>query len=571
MKKVLIFTALFLFFTGAVHAPTSAQYEPNFNIATENIATNQYIIKFKDDKTPADIQSAVEFRLDREKRPLGTIQNWQENLSLRFRGEQEPEAVLETYQSVEDDTGVVTTETLGSLENTFVYITDGSENIQEVLSAYQNLPIEYIEPVKILHLDNIPNDTNYSALWGMQKISAEPAWDLTTGSPSVKVGVVDSGVDGTHPDLQANIVLTKQIGGDCPAQGDLVGHGTHVSGTIGGVGNNNRGVAGVNWTVGILGYCAGTNGLPMPSVIRAIDDAIQNGARVINMSFGGAGEDSTFTTFIQAHPNVLFIASAGNCGRFGPNERTEKCPLGGDTDGYYPSAYGETLNNVITVAATGPNNEWANYSSYGRAVTVTAPGGNPPNGSSTCSSNGSNCIYSTLPGGRYGVMAGTSMSGPHVTGLAALMLSKDSTLTPQRIKEIMSSTATDLGPSGRDDKFGAGLINVQAALNAIGANPPPANSPTPIPTTGQSTPPPTNPNSPTPSSARTTTGAPATPTPGNGNTNHPCPDKAALGNYDCNQVTDDNDRLAWEKDFKSGKAKLAPFFEWIRRALYKNS
>ncbi|OGK16760.1 hypothetical protein A3H80_01460 [Candidatus Roizmanbacteria bacterium RIFCSPLOWO2_02_FULL_37_19] len=563
MRKSLRNSFILLVLVGAFHSSVNAQFDPSSPLPPDNIVENEYIIKFKENQTLQDVQTQVAVRSNRSQNPLGILQNFQQDLSLQIKGEDKPEEILTHYQSVDTNIGVTTRESLEPLTNTFVYKTNGTETLQEVLAAYEDLPIEYIEPVNLLYFYNTPNDTDYNYLWGMDKINAETAWDQTTGSQNVKVAVVDSGVDKTHPDLQNNVIYTKQVGADCPSQGDLVGHGTHVSGTIGAMGNNNRGVAGVNWTVSILGYCAGTDGLPETYIIRSIQDAVQNGAKVINMSFGGPGDDPSVKAIIQQNPNVLFVASAGNCGYLPPNQgdpNNPACTQGGDASHYFPARYGATMDNVITVAATGPNNEWAKYSSYGQPVTITAPGGNPPNGSRTCANDGSDCIHSTLPGGAYDAWAGTSMSAPHVTGLAALMLSKDSSLTPKQIKEKLSQTAVDLGPAGRDDKFGSGIINAPAALNAIGNNPP----------TGGPTSQPTNP----PQGTATPTFSPAIttpqPTPSVGGT-HPCPAEAEKGNYDCNSVTDDNDRLAWEREFKAGTVTLGPFFEWIRRALYNRN
>jgi Subtilase family/Purple acid Phosphatase, N-terminal domain len=287
--------------------------------------------------------------------------------------------------------------------------------------------IRYAEADYELSIDDtIPNDPRFTDLYGMQKIQAPKAWDTSTGSSSVVVGVIDTGVDYNHEDLAGNMwVNTDEIpnngidddgngwrddvhGADCiNSDGNPMddhGHGTHVSGTIGAVGNNLKGVAGVNWDVGIMALkFLGSDGKGSTfDAIECIDYAIANGAHLSNNSWGGGGSSNALRDAIQraALDNQLFVAAAGNGGldQVGDNN---------DTTPHYPSSYSN--DNIIAVAATGSSDNLATFSNYGStSVDLAAPGVS---------------ILSSLPGNQYGFASGTSMATPHVAGAAALLLS----------------------------------------------------------------------------------------------------------------------------------------------------
>ena len=275
------------------------------------------------------------------------------------------------------------------------------------------------EPNYVIRSSAVPNDTQYATLWGMDKISAPAAWDLTTGSRNVVVAVIDTGVDYNHPELAANMWHNPgEIAGngrDDDNNGfvdDVYGanvisntgnpmddnsHGTHCAGTIGGLGNNELGVAGVNWNVSIMGVkflSAGGAG-SLYGAVLAINYAVASGAQIISASWGGGGYSQALYDAInnaRAH-GVLFVAAAGNSGL--------------DTDTYpnYPSSY--DLDNVIAVAAVGKNDVLASFSNFGdNSVDIAAPGVS---------------ILSTIPNGGYASYSGTSMATPHVAGVAALV------------------------------------------------------------------------------------------------------------------------------------------------------
>jgi subtilisin family serine protease len=298
---------------------------------------------------------------------------------------------------------------------TFVVKTSDVES--SILKIKKISGVRYAEPNYIVKATVVPNDPYYPQLWGMEKISAPTAWNTTTGSNNVVVGVVDTGINYNHEDLSANVWSNPGVN-NCPAgthgfnavnqtcnPADDHFHGTHVSGTIGAVGNNNKGVVGVNWTTSIMGLKfldasgSGTN----EGAIEAIDWAIRAkqagvNVRVLSNSWGGGGFSQALLDEIRlAYSNdILFVAAAGNSN------------VNVDSTSFYPCAYDSP--NVICVAASDQNDNRASFSNYGAtSVDLAAPGVD------TFSTDLANTGY------RYA--SGTSMATPHVSGAAALVLS----------------------------------------------------------------------------------------------------------------------------------------------------
>ena len=279
----------------------------------------------------------------------------------------------------------------------------------------------------------VSNDPQAGSLWGMTKIDAQDAWGISTGSKSVVVAVIDTGVDYTHPDLAANIWTNPNAGkdgfvgdvhgynfvantGDCM---DDNGHGTHVSGTIAAVGNNGLGVAGVNWSTSIMAlkFLNSQGQGYLSDAVRAINYATMErttygvNVRVMNASWGGGSFSAAMQTAIQAAGNagILFVAAAGNSAS------------NNDVTPQYPANY--RLPNVISVAASDQNDNLAYFSCYGATtVDIAAPGVS---------------IYSTLPGNRYGALSGTSMATPQVSGVAALAWAVDPTATVADVRNAI--------------------------------------------------------------------------------------------------------------------------------------
>lgn len=325
----------------------------------------------------------------------------------------------------------------------------------------KNPDIILCEPNYKLELGSRPNDSAYSSLYGMEKISAPAAWDTTTGSQNVTVAIVDTGIDYTHPDLSDNLWTNTN---ETPGNGidddnngyvddyyganavsgsgnpyDDNGHGTHVAGTIGARGDNARGVVGVNWNVKLMGlkFLDSDGSGYTDDAITMINYAVTHGASVINASWGGGGASNSLRSAIQAAGNngVLFIAAAGNEGE--NNDRTAS----------YPANY--DLDNVLSVAATDSDDALAYFSNYGATtVDIAAPGVD---------------IYSTYPGG-YATLDGTSMATPHVAGLAALVIAAYPNENYHQIRSrvLTGDAISDLAGLTTTGK----RINAQAALGA---------------------------------------------------------------------------------------------------------
>lgn len=323
------------------------------------------------------------------------------------------------------------------------------------------------EPNYIVHaFDTIPYDPFYYKQWAHLIMNSAQGWDVTTGTADVVIAILDSGIDETHPDLAGKLVAGYDFVDNDSNPHDLNGHGTHVAGIAAAITDNGTGVAGTSWGARIMpirvlnAQGSGTGA----DIIDGINWAVSQGADVINLSLGGTGS-SPFTqnTINNAHNQGVFITAAmGNC-----REKKEPyCPEANPTN--YPAAY----DNVMAVAATGPNDTWASYSQYGPHCDIAAPGGD-------IQTSWSEGIYSTMPTynaylithygyyKNYDYLNGTSQATPHVAGLAALVLSADPTLTPDQVQAIIEANAADLEPAGWDADYGHGRIDVGATLQAF--------------------------------------------------------------------------------------------------------
>ena len=302
----------------------------------------------------------------------------------------------------------------------------------------QDKRVRYAEANAVVQIDATPNDPAYGNLWGLDNggqtingwpgtpdadIDAPEAWNTTQGSSAVTVGVIDTGVDWSHPDLASQIWINP--GENCTGcrtdhldndhngyvddwhgwdfvnddnnPTDDHGHGTHVAGTIGAVGNNGLGVTGVAWNVGImpLKFLNAQGSGTTADAVSAVLYAAQNGAEITNNSWAGGEYSQALADAIAVADarGSLFVAAAGNDGSDNDLEPT------------YPASY--ELPNVVSVAATSNSDDVAYFSNVGhRSVDLGAPGVD---------------IYSTWPGGSYRYLSGTSMASPHVAGAAALL------------------------------------------------------------------------------------------------------------------------------------------------------
>jgi len=348
--------------------------------------------------------------------------------------------------------------------------------------------VAYAEPNYLFHAFDmkgtpaIPNnDDKFTQLWGMQNtgqtdaagqvgktgsdINVVPVWNEgITGSKNIKVAIIDTGVDYTHPDLQGNILKnTSEIAGDGidnDGNGfvdDVYGwnfadnlangmddhnHGTHCAGTIGGMGNNKLGVAGVNWNVSILPikFLNSQGSGSLESAVQAIQYATKAGVNIMSNSWGGGAYTQSLYDVIKEAKDkgILFVAAAGN----DSNDN--------DANPSYPASY--EIDNVLSVAATDNRDQIAVFSNYGRTrVHVAAPGVK---------------ILSTVKANDYAVFSGTSMATPHVAGIAALMLSSNPSLSYSQIKDTLIRTSDKV--RGLSKKVVAkGRVNVYNAIHGI--------------------------------------------------------------------------------------------------------
>jgi len=369
--------------------------------------------------------------------------------------------------------GISTLRTFRSISVRHMKLPEGM-TVKEAMEIYQDDPdVEYAEPNYVRRASLVPNDPDFGELWGLQNVDAPEAWDTQTGSSTLVVAVLDTGADWDHEDLIDNIWnnddeaengvdsdgngyiddirgwdFVKMPDGDNDPDDDHSGtyHGTHVSGTIGAMGDNGIGVTGVNWSVSIMplkilddqGYGS------IAGEIEAIDYAVANGANIINASFSGDSYSPSERDAIDRAmvAGILFVAAAGNDG-----QDNGDIPV-------YPASY--NLDNVIAVAATNQNDVLAWFSNYGAtSVDVAAPGIN---------------IYSTRAGDAYQYSSGTSMAAPHVAGLAALIWAENAGFTYDQVKDLILN-GVDVKTALTGNILMAGRINANNSIN------PPANAP----------------------------------------------------------------------------------------------
>jgi subtilisin family serine protease len=399
-----------------------------------------------------------------------------------------------------------------------VRVTDSTQLDAVAASLRQDPAVESVERNEIIRLEtrrahagavSVPGDPLYpQQAWHYGMIDLPRAWAITTGSASVLVAVVDNGIRYDHPAVATNLThdgydfVTKAsvplcAGGTIDNAGDGDGydadptaiadydfndskncaiglttsgnHGLHVAGTIGAAGNDGVGVTGVNWTVrirpvrviGVAGFGSFYDiaqgilyaaGLPADNGKGGTVTA-PSGARIINISLGGSSGSSTLHNAVIAATNAgaLVIAAAGNSG---------------NTSLLYPAAYAEALS----VSAVGPDGLLASYSSFGSTIDIAAPGGDIADGDGTYGVLSSTWNYVTSTP-IYDSWDGTSMATPHVSGVAALILAQNPSLTQAQLRARLTTYAVDAGAPGPDNQYGAGIVNARNSLTQTPAPP----------------------------------------------------------------------------------------------------
>ncbi len=331
--------------------------------------------------------------------------------------------------------------------------------VDQVIAALSRNPnVEYAERNGMATIFTDPNDpydntqcyqssgSGCVMQWGWAKIQAYAAWDLVTGASTVKIAVVDTGIDNSHPDLPAVVLQKDFINNDNNAEDDN-GHGTHVAGTIGALTNNGAGVAGTNWSVSLMAakVLDASGSGSYTSIANGIKWAADNGAKVINMSLGGSVGSKTLQSAVDYAwgKGVVLACAAGN---------------NGTKNKSYPAAY----TNCIAVAATDQNDAKASFSQYGASwVDVAAPGV---------------AILSTLPNTpvylntqygyytTYDALNGTSMATPHVAGLAGLIWAGGQCSTASCVRSRIEQNADAIAGTGTYWYWGR--INAYRAVSA---------------------------------------------------------------------------------------------------------
>lgn len=366
-----------------------------------------------------------------------------------------------------------------------------AESARQVMVAFAKNPdVEYVEPDRIMRTTLTPNDSQYGSQWDLTDpvggANVPTAWDVSTGA-GINVAVLDTGItphsdlggqtvggydfisssatarDGngrdSNPNDEGDWYGNNECGAGYPAS-DSSWHGTHVAGTVAAATNNAKGVASMAFgakvvPVRVLGKCGGTVSDIVDAIVWASGGSVggvpanPNPARVLNLSLGGGGACGSFQGAINTARNngAVFVVAAGNENQNVSNSSPANC------------------SGVISVAATTKTGARASYSNYGSTIVVSAPGG--------AGTGGSGDILSTLNSGTttqgsetYAYYAGTSMATPHVAALAAMMLSKKSSLTPDEVKNLITANARAL-PGACSGGCGAGIIDAKKTLDAV--------------------------------------------------------------------------------------------------------
>lgn len=356
-------------------------------------------------------------------------------------------------------------------------------------SASSQVPIDlaFVEncQTEVCALETTPNDPFYTQQYGPQRIQAPLAWDVTTGSSTVKLAILDTGIDCLHEDISSKCLPGYDFISNVALTGaensDDHGHGTHVTSIAAGVTNNGVGVAGLCWQcqyMPVKVLDSGGSGLWV-QVASGIRFAADNGAHVINMSLGGSSSDSGVQDAVDYAYNrgVLVISACGNS--FGSN-----C--------LYPAAF----QNSMAISCTNSSDVLCDFSSIGQEVDVAAPGLSviaavPKGACNLCAPSG------------YRSLSGTSMSTPHVAGVAGLIRSIQPTLSVDRVWGLLEQSSDDKGNVGWDTSYGHGRLNAFKAVTQTAPSGRLPHNPQPQPPT----------NTPTLTSTPTNTPTPGPPTP----------------------------------------------------------
>ena len=348
---------------------------------------------------------------------------------------------------------------LGELSNIYRLRLAPNANVPDAIKKLQANPaVAYAEPDYLAHIIATPNDPQFGSQWGLAKINAPAAWDVTTGSSDIVVAVIDAGVNVSHPDLAAQLWTNPgEIAGnglDDDSDGfvddvrgwnfvdssadlsDNTGHGTEVAGVIAAATNNSTGIAGMCWQckLMIVKVVQPGGAANYSDIAAGVAYAAQKGAKVINISLGGSSDSITLKTAIAtAAQSAVIVAGAGN-------DNGEAA--------FYPAAYDDY---VLAVAGTTNTDTKVATSNYGTWVDVAAPGEN---------------ILTTFNNGGYGSASGTSMAAPFASGLAGLIRSQHADWSANQVRAqiIQTTDNIDAANPGLAGKLGSGRVNANKAV-----------------------------------------------------------------------------------------------------------
>ena len=321
---------------------------------------------------------------------------------------------------------------LGKLKGLDVHVVSVPAGTEQaaVGQLVRNPHVRFAEVDTLVEPSATVSDPAFASEWHLPKISAPAAWDNSVGS-GITIAILDTGVDGTHPDLAPRLVAGWNFYDNNSNTSDVYGHGTAVAGTAAAAMNNGIGVAGVAGNANIMPVrISDPSGYALWSTVaQGLTWAADHGARVANVSYEVAGSSTVISAanYFRSKGGVV-ASSAGNTGA---------------------ASSASPTTSMLVVAATDSNDLRASWSTYGSVVNIAAPGVS---------------IYTTANGGGYRYASGTSFSSPIVAGAAALILSRRPDYSPAQVDAALKGTATDLGAAGYDTYYGAGRVNAAAAV-----------------------------------------------------------------------------------------------------------
>lgn len=327
---------------------------------------------------------------------------------------------------------------IGSSNMHVVDLSSGNHAKQVAAKLARHPHLKFIEPDRRVRSSFVPNDPYAGSEWHLNKVGSPAAWDRTQGA-GVTIAILDSGVDGSHPDLMPNLVPGYNFVDNDTNTTDVCGHGTAVAGTAAASSNNGIGVAGIAGKASIMpiriAYLdTASNGCYAyySTIISGITYAADHGARIVNVSYGGLATSAAVQNaalYLRNKGGLLFVSAGNN----GVNENVTP------------------TTSMTVVSATDTNDAMASWSSYGNFVSLAAPGAG---------------IWTTSKGGTYQQWNGTSFASPLAAGVGALVMAANPSLDNLSVESLLYSTAADLGNAGRDMYYGYGRVNAGAAVAA---------------------------------------------------------------------------------------------------------